>query len=597
MKMGIRAKLFLVLFSLIVVSVGAVSIYISILLNQRLTDQVREDLRVKLELIRDRLEHESIAPTDDASWIKAVDQLGERSHARVSLIRRDGKVLADSKVPADKLPSLENHSSRPEIVEALERGSGSSIRYSTTLARKMVYVALPFRRDGQIVGTVRAAEPLAAVEETLADAHRALFSSVLLAALIAAAVSILAADRVSVVVRSLTESAARMAAGDLEIRTRAEGSDELAELGRALDLLAINLSAAMGALRKERDLLGGIVSAMHEGLLVLDGDGRIAMVNPALRKMLLLGPDLVGKYPLEVIRHPDFAALLEQCKGASEPVPIEIELVALKPTYLLLHAVRIAETGRLLVVVVDVTEIRRLERIRTDFVANVSHELRTPITAIRGYAETLRAGALTDPEVAASMVEIIFRQSERLSRLVEDLLELSRLEGRELKLSAQPVPLLELANRAADAVRPRAESKGVRLQIRIPAELRALADERAVEQVLLNLLDNAVKYMPSGGEVRITAAARDGRCEIEVRDNGSGIEAKHLSRLFERFYRVDKGRSRDMGGTGLGLAIVKHLVAGMKGEVKVVSAPGEGSTFTVIVPLAHPEIPTLAAQL
>lgn len=595
--MGIRAKLFLVLFSLIVVSVGAVSIYISILLNHRLTDQVREDLRVKGELIRDRLEREGIAPNDDASWIKAVDELGMRSHAWVSLIRRDGKVLADSKVSADKLASLENHSTRPEIVDALERGSGSSIRYSTTLSRRMVYVALPFRRDGQVVGTVRVAEPLAAVEETLADAHRALLSSVLLAALIAAAVSILAADRVSAVVRSLTESAAKMAAGDLEIRTRAEGSDELAELGRALDLLAINLSAAMGALRKERDLLGGIVSAMHEGLLVLDGDGRIAMVNPALRKMLLLGPDLVGKYPLEVIRHPDFAALLEQCKGSNEPVPIEIELVALKPTYLLLHAVRIAETGRLLVVFVDVTEIRRLERIRTDFVANVSHELRTPITAIRGYAETLRAGALSDPEVAASMVEIIFRQSERLSRLVEDLLELSRLEGSELKLSAQPVLLLELANRAVDAVRPRAESKGIHLQIRIPDDLRALADERAVEQILLNLLDNAVKYMPSGGQVTITAAARDGRCEIEVRDNGGGIEAKHLSRLFERFYRVDKGRSRDMGGTGLGLAIVKHLVAGMKGEVKVVSAPGKGSTFTVILPQAESEISPLAAHI
>jgi two-component system phosphate regulon sensor histidine kinase PhoR len=594
--MGIRAKLFLVLFSLIVVSVGAVSIYISILLNQRLTEQIREDLRVRLELIRDRLERETIVPEDDSAWSNAVDELGKRSRARVTLIRRDGKVLADSEVPVDRLPSLENHSTRPEIVEALERGEGSSIRYSTTLSRRMVYVAVPFRRSGQIVGTVRAAEPLAAVEETLAHAHRALFSSILLAALIAAAVSILAADRVSVVVRSLTESAAKMAAGDLEIRTRAEGSDELAELGRALDLLAINLSSAMGALRKERDLLGGIVSAMHEGLLVLDGDGRIAMVNPALRKMLQLGPDLVGKYPLAVIRHPDFATLLEQCKGAGEPVPIEIELVALKPTYLLLHAVRIADTGGLLVVFVDVTEIRRLERIRTDFVANVSHELRTPITAIRGYAETLRAGALSDPEVAASMVEIIFRQSERLSRLVEDLLELSRLEGRELKLSAESVPLLELANRAADAVRPGAESKGIRLQIRIPEELRVLADERAVEQVLLNLLDNAVKYMPSGGEVRITAEARNGRCEIEVRDNGSGIEAKHLSRLFERFYRVDKGRSRDMGGTGLGLAIVKHLVAGMRGEVKVVSEPGVGSTFTVILPQAHPETPPLAAH-
>jgi two-component system phosphate regulon sensor histidine kinase PhoR len=263
---------------------------------------------------------------------------------------------------------------------------------------------------------------------------------------------------------------------------------------------------------------------------------------------------------------------------------------------LLLQAVRIAETGGLLLVFVDVSEIRRLERVRTDFVANVSHELRTPITAIRGYAETLRAGALSDPGVAATMVEIIFRQSERLSRLVEDLLELSRLEGKELKLAEQPVSLQEVANRAADAVRPRAQSKGIRLEIRIPEELTALADERAVEQVLLNLLDNAVKYMPSGGEVSISARARDGRCEIEVRDSGIGIEAKYLPRLFERFYRVDKGRSREMGGTGLGLAIVKHLVAGMKGEVRVQSQPGVGSTFTVVLREAAPEAPRLAAR-
>jgi two-component system phosphate regulon sensor histidine kinase PhoR len=595
--MGIRAKLFLVLFSLIVVSVAGADIYISQLLDRRLTDQLRADLMVRLELIRDQLELQTPGPDDTGAWSKAVDELGKHAHARVTFIRRDGAVIGDSQVPKDELPSLENHSTRPEVIDALGQGHGTSIRYSTTLSRRMMYVALPLRYGGQVVGTVRAAEPLAAVEDSLANLHKTLLSSLLLAALVAAGVSIVAAHRVSAVIRSLTEAAAKMAAGDFRVRTRPEGSDELAELGRALDLLAVNLSAAIGALRKERDLLGGIVSAMHEGLLVLDGAGRIAMVNPALRKMLLLGSDAVGKYPLEVIRHPDFAALLDQCKRSGEPIPVEIELVGPKPTYLLLHAVRIAETGGLLVVFVDVTEIRRLERVRTDFVANVSHELRTPITAIRGYAETLQSGALSDPEVATNMVEIIFRQSERLSRLVEDLLELSRLEGKELKLSEQPVLLQEAASRAADAVRPRAESKGIRMEIRVPPDLRARGDERAVEQVLLNLLDNAIKYMPHSGEVRIAARARDGRCEIEVRDNGIGIEAKHLARLFERFYRVDKGRSRDMGGTGLGLAIVKHLVAAMKGEIGVESEPGVGSTFTVILPEAVPETERMAARL
>ncbi len=594
--MGIRAKLFLVLFSLIVVSIAGADVYFARILERRLTDQLREDLRVRVELIRDQLERESIAPDAAAAWSTVLARLAEHAQAWVSLIRPDGTVSADSRPLSGALPSLDNESTQPEVLEALAHGQGSSIRYSPIFSRRAVYVALPFRRGGQIIGTVRAAEPLDAVDEPIGNLHKALLSSLLLAVLVAAGVSIVAADRVSAVVRSLTEVAARMAAGDLRVRTRDKGSDELAELGRALDLLAINLSAAIGALQKERDLLGGIVRAMHEGLLVLDGNGRIAMVNPALRSMLLLGSDVVGKYPLEVIRHPDFAALLDQSKGSGEPVPVEIELVAVKPTHLLVQAVRIAETGGLLIVLVDVTEIRRLERVRTDFVANVSHELRTPITAIRGYAETLRAGALSDPEVAANMVEIIFRQSERLSRLVEDLLELSRLEGKELKLSQQPVLLQEAANRAADAVRPRAESKGIRLTIRVPADLRALADERAVEQVLLNLLDNAVKYMPSSGEVKITARARSGHCEIEVRDNGIGIEAKHLARLFERFYRVDKGRSRDMGGTGLGLAIVKHLVAAMRGDIRVESEPGVGSTFTVILPQAAPELARTAAR-
>jgi two-component system phosphate regulon sensor histidine kinase PhoR len=236
----------------------------------------------------------------------------------------------------------------------------------------------------------------------------------------------------------------------------------------------------------------------------------------------------------------------------------------------------------------DITELRHLEKVRKDFVANVSHELRTPITAIRGYAETLQGGALNDPVMAPKMVEIIHRQSERLSELVEDLLELSRLESREVRLTLTEVPLAEAAARAADTVRPKAEGKSQRVSLHVPAELRALGDPRAVEQVLLNLLDNAVKYTPAGGRVDVYGACEEDRCVVRVKDTGLGIEPRHLSRIFERFYRVDKGRSRDMGGTGLGLSIVKHLLQAMEGEVKVESQPNEGSTFTIFLPRAAP---------
>jgi two-component system, OmpR family, phosphate regulon sensor histidine kinase PhoR len=243
----------------------------------------------------------------------------------------------------------------------------------------------------------------------------------------------------------------------------------------------------------------------------------------------------------------------------------------------------------------DVTELRRLEKVRKDFVANVSHELRTPITAIRGYAETLKAGALADAVNAPKMVDIIHRQSERLTELVEDLLELSRIEAKQIHLQKQPINLATAVQRAAEAVRPNAARKNIQLELTLPTGLEALGDERGIEQVLLNLLDNAVKYTPAGGRVRVTgrASAAD-QVEITVRDTGHGIEPKHLPRIFERFYRVDKGRSRELGGTGLGLSIVKNLVNLMQGDVRVDSKPGEGSTFFVELPKA-PALAPLSA--
>jgi two-component system phosphate regulon sensor histidine kinase PhoR len=234
----------------------------------------------------------------------------------------------------------------------------------------------------------------------------------------------------------------------------------------------------------------------------------------------------------------------------------------------------------------DVTELKRLERVRQDFVANVSHELRTPIAAILGYAETLRAGALADAVHAPQMVEIIHRQSERLSELVSDLLELSRLDARERPLSVTPVGLGEVVLRATEAMQPRAAAKHVSMTHHIPDGLAARADAKALEQVLVNLLDNAVKYTPEGGTVELSARRDDERVELSVRDTGLGIEARHLPRLFERFYRVDRGRSRDMGGTGLGLSIVRHLVSAMGGDVRVQSQLGVGSTFTVVLAAA-----------
>lgn len=367
-----------------------------------------------------------------------------------------------------------------------------------------------------------------------------------------------------------------------------ERLDEVAGLEGAIDSLHAQLSARNTALTQEARTLTAVLDGMAEGIWVTDDEGTVVRHNDALRAMLdSTSNPLTGQRPLALIRNePLHDAVMRACReGASSH--LELTLDGLFPRTLSIRVTPLAkDLPGSAAVFHDVTELRRLEKVRKDFVANVSHELRTPITAIRGYAETLQGGALNDPVMAPKMVEIIHRQSERLSELVEDLLELSRLESREVSLKRGRVTLADAVARAADTVRLKAEGKGHVVSLHVPQNLLAVGDTRAVEQVLLNLLDNAVKYTPAGGQVDVYGACEGGRCVVRVKDTGVGIEPKHLSRIFERFYRVDKGRSRDMGGTGLGLSIVKHLLQAMDGEVKVESQPNEGSTFTIFLPLA-----------
>ncbi|MBN1204643.1 MAG: PAS domain-containing protein [Myxococcaceae bacterium] len=367
--------------------------------------------------------------------------------------------------------------------------------------------------------------------------------------------------------------------------------DEVASLEGAIDSLHARLEARNAQLTQEARTLTAVLDGMIEGIWITDAEGTVVRHNDALREMLQPGNGgIAGQRPLALIRNEELnEAVRRACReGASSR--LELTQEGLFPRTL---AVRVTPLGKDLpgsaAVFHDITELRRLEKVRKDFVANVSHELRTPITAIRGYAETLQGGALTDPAVAPKMVEIIHRQSERLSELVEDLLELSRLESREVKLKIASVSLALAASRAAETVKPKAAGKDIHLELQVPPDLAAQGDERAVEQVLLNLLDNAVKYTPAGGRVELSGTREDGRCVVRVKDTGVGIEPRHLSRIFERFYRVDKGRSRDMGGTGLGLSIVKHLVGAMEGEVRVESQPNVGSTFVIFLPVASPE--------
>lgn len=363
------------------------------------------------------------------------------------------------------------------------------------------------------------------------------------------------------------------------------GQSQTRKLRQELTALERGAAAALEGAQRESQRLSAVLDGMAEGIWITDETGVVLRHNDALKQMLYAGQELVGQRPLSLVRN---APLHESVLGAcerGESTDLELLIEGVRPRAL---SVRIVPLGQELkgsaAVFHDVTELRRLQRIREDFVANVSHELRTPITAIRGYAETLRGGALSDVENAPQMVEIIHRQSERLSELVTDLLDLSRLDAGELALHPTQVRLHAVAQRASEVVGPKAVSKRLTLRLTVDPALSALADEEAVEQVLINLLDNAIKYTPDGGTLELRGRRDGDLCVLEVRDNGLGIEQKHLSRLFERFYRVDRGRSRDMGGTGLGLSIVKNLVEAMHGEVRVTSQPGEGSTFTVTLP-------------
>jgi two-component system phosphate regulon sensor histidine kinase PhoR len=586
MKLGIRAKLFLLSLGLISVSLLTADIVLTSALDRLLTGRIRGDLQVRASLaereasLRARSE---LRP--DPAWETLAKDLGGRAQARLTFIGANGVVLGESEVNPPDVSAMENHRDRPEVRGALASGTGTSVRHSATLGLRMMYVATPFYRDGHVAGVVRLALPLSQVDEAVAGLRRLLLGASLVALAVAAIVSTLAAHRISTTLRGLARTAARMVGGDLGERARTHGHDEIATLGKSLDHLAENLSNTLDQLKVEHDLLGGILAGMEEGVLVVGRDGSVLHANPALREMLLLGSGVIGKHLLEVVRNVGLMDLLEEARHSEGTATGEVELGGIKPRRLLVQVSPLpGEPGELLVVLVDVTLLRRLELVRRDFVANASHELRTPVASLRSATETLRT-AMGDPAASETFLEIIERNANRLQQLVDDLLDLSRIESRDFRLEAQPVALGTLVSAVAGVFQDAAGLKSMRLELDPGIQNHiVLADRRALEQVLSNLLDNAIKYSPEGSRVRVTAQATDGRVRVAVQDEGPGIPAQHLPRLFERFYRVDPGRSRQLGGTGLGLAIVKHLVEAMGGTVGVESEPGKGSEFSVTLP-------------
>ena len=578
MKLGIRLKLFLFSLALIGISVIAVEAYLSRVLERQLTERIRGDLLTRAELVAQRFET-GAALHDVRSVDEIADATAGAAGARITIVGMDGRVMGDSEVVLAELAQVENHGQRTEVADALAFGRGSAVRYSTTVGRRMMYAAVPIVHQSLPVGVARVALPLTEVDAAIDEMHRSLGVGALIALLVALVAAVFGAQLTSRKLRDLTEVARRMAAGDLATRTRVSGHDEIVALGRALDQLAGSLTTSLDELRAERDLLTGILSGMNEGVLVVDEEGRIVLTNPALREMLLIGQDAVGKSVLQVVRNADLKELLTNAPGGSHH-EAELELSGLRPRRVLVRTVTLKDApGSVLAVFVDVTELRRLEAVRRDFVANASHELRSPLTTVRAAAETLRT-VENDDQASARFLDLIERNAERLASLIDDLLELSRIESRELNVHLEPVSLASVVDRSLAQHAHRAQLKRISLAHAVSGAPEVSADRRALEHVLGNLVDNALKYCPEGASVSVSAQTEGQAVRVSVADTGPGIAPEHLPRVFERFYRVDAGRSRELGGTGLGLSIVKHLVEAMGGTVSASSTLGAGSTFS-----------------
>jgi two-component system phosphate regulon sensor histidine kinase PhoR len=611
-KLGVRAKLFLI--SLVLMAAVGLSsaAYLENALRGWLVSRIESDLHSHARATEAMLVTAHEAAPSPASLLPIekidllADRMGEATASRVTIIDSDGAVLGDSELSVKEVRAVESHADRPEVRSARAQGSAVFRRYSTTVDEEMMYVALPFRLEdpqieggqiegGQIEGgqleggqleggVVRASVPLREVEESVETLRWMIFVASLLGLAVAIFMSVLASQLLARTLQKLVNYARAISFGESDQNPPLDENNEFVSgLAGSLNRLSDELSYTVDALARERDRFEAVLENMSEAVIAVDAERRVTLVNRAAVELLELQADPVGRPVLDLIRAPGLQDLLDAAaegRQASE----EFEVSVSTTKQVLAQASPHQEAVGTVVVMHDVTDLRRLETMRRDFVANVSHELRTPVSIIRATAETLQDGALEDPEHAPRFLDALIRNSERLGRLISDLLDISRVEAGEYTVDSQPLMLHEAAAHAVDAASAQAEDRRITLEADIDDRLCIRADANALEQVLSNLVQNAVKYTHEGGRVEIRGRQVDEEILVEIVDDGPGISPNHRDRIFERFYRVDSGRSREVGGTGLGLSIVKHLVTAMDGGVGYRPAEPRGSIFWFTLP-------------
>jgi two-component system phosphate regulon sensor histidine kinase PhoR len=574
---------------IILLSIVTVGIYVTTALKNFYLRKTAEDLEVDARLI-EREVSVSFNQTSKKSLDALCKTLGKASTTRITMILPSGEVVGDS----DEDPQMmENHAGRPEIKKALSGKTGISTRYSETLQKEMMYVAIPVKKEGRIAGAVRVSIPVIAIDTTLGAIYGKIALFGLIMTILTAALSFYIAKRISQRVGELKRGAQRFAQGDLTHRLFVSGSQELSELAETLNKMAQQLGEKIRMITEQRNELETILSAMREGMLACDSDERIITLNQAAGSLLGIDLSAVKGYTVqETVRNADLQRFIGMILSEKREAEAEIVLHGPEKKFLqisgtVLHDSEGKQIGAL-VVLNDITRLRQLENIRREFVANVSHELKTPITSIKGYVETLEEGAIDDKANACKFLKIIFKQADLLHALVDDLLSLSKIEQEaergEVRLATERMkPIIEAA---LGAYETRARERRIQVALSCNDEIMVKANARLLEQAVGNLLDNAIKYSEPGGNIEIDVTQGKGEVSITVSDHGSGIAPEHIPRLFERFYRVDKGRSRELGGTGLGLAIVKHIIQAHGGDVRVESTPRKGSAFTIHLPKA-----------
>ncbi|MBN1105545.1 MAG: PAS domain-containing protein [Deltaproteobacteria bacterium] len=561
--------------------------YASTSLKHSLLKQVEADLEAKVLLVK-RQFLERLNPADETSIDRLCKSLGSYGSTRFTVILPSGRVAGDS----DEDPGrMDNHLDRPEVRSAIAGQLGVSTRYSATIGKQMMYVALPALDQTALLGVIRSAIPVNPVFEALTTIQLRIAVGGLIIAGFAALLSLLVSHRIRRPIQEMKAGAQAFARGDFEHRLPVPALEEMATLADALNRMAGELRERIHTIAEQRNELRAVLSSMVEGVFGVDPDERIVNMNDAASRILGCDRSRVkGQSIQEAVRNPGLQKLIRTALSREEPVEEDILFYGEEEQILNAHGtpMRDAAGGRsgVLIVLHDMTRLRRLENIRRDFVANVSHEIKTPITAIKGFVETLLDGALKTPKDAERFLGIIQKHVDRLEAIVEDLLSLSRIEkeGESEEIALQEAGMREVLAGAIQACQPKAAAKGIDVQLVCPEDLSARINPALIEQAVVNLLDNAVTCSEAGSKVGVEALEQGDEICICVRDEGCGIEKAHLDRLFERFYRVDKARSRNLGGTGLGLAIVKHIMEAHGGRTTVESEPGRGSTFTLHLP-------------